>query len=131
MGHRVVRNAVKIQNRVGHSLVGGGGLGPLAAGGSDQELLLFVGEEEEKLVLQDRAADGESIVLISCLRFDRGGEGIGALKGLVVVEVVDAAMNLVGARLDGEVGGAGGVAAKTCRPRGFKGEVLDRVDRED
>ena len=125
----VMGNAEVIEIRIGLGLIGGGRLCCLTFG-ADQKILVLAGEKEEKLVFNDRSTNGEAIVLQS-----RGGlagaERILAFKEFVVVGVVSAAVKLIGAGLDGEVGGAAGIAAQRCGTGGDKGEVVNGVDGED
>jgi hypothetical protein len=82
---------------------------------------VLAGQKEEQLVLQDRAANRKSIVLVT--RFgSRAGEWVGVLEKLVVVVVVGRAVETVSARLDSQIRSA---------PRAMEREVFNRVDRQD
>jgi hypothetical protein len=126
LGDLVVTYAIVIEYLVSDGLVGRGGLGRFASS-SDQKALMFAGKIEEKLVLQDGAADRETVVLIAGFRLD-GLKGIRRLEEFVVVEVKRRAVQRIRTRLDSQVDGATGVAPEFSRACGHKGKVLNGID---
>src|ERR1019366_1955236 len=109
-------------------LVSRGGLSGMRSG-SDQEAFMFSGDEEESLVPPDRPAYRKSIMLVACGRLRRRKRVCG-LEELVVIEVIGCSVQLVGAGLDGQIGRAAVVAPNLSRARCDKGEIINRVDRQ-
>ena len=91
---------------------------------------IFVGEEEEQFVLQDRAADGDAVGALFEDFFELG-DGILVAPILVGALVVEAAVELVGAGFDDGIQ----VSARGARAADVVGgeidaEALDGVERD-
>ena len=105
------------------------GLGGVKAALNDAEMLAhpFVVGEDEELVFDDGRAEAIA-ELVALERLGFGREEVAGVEGVVAEEFVDAAVDLVGAGLGGDVDDAGGVAEFGLEEIALDLEFLDGVE---
>ena len=123
------RNTFGREDRLSLVLPADGGLGR-CAGLADDEALVLEGEKAEELVLEEGSADREARVVVAHLLLGIGKRALGA-EEFVAIEVVGGAMDLVGSTTQRQVDGAAGVAPTLRASLGLRGELIDRVERQN
>ena len=96
------------------------------------QLLNFQCRKEERLVVDDRAAQREAVLVVANRALGRAGrrDRRGRRQRLVAVEVVRGPVNAVRARFDHEVDGRACVPAHFRRPARLHGKLIDGLDRQ-
>lgn len=100
------------------------------AGFADDKALMLKGEESEELVFEGGPTDGEASVVVANLLLGVGKRTL-CSEELVAVEVVDRAVNLIGASAESDVDGAAGIASAFRAGLGLRGELVYGVEGKD